>query len=368
MKILHIITRIDRGGSAENTLLTVRRVTKHKSTLVTGSVKHVDVSDIQPVIIKELVREIQPYTDLRCLFKLYRFIRKESFDIVHVHSSKAGLLGRIAAKFAGVPHIIYTPHGHVFYGYFGPFKTRLFIFLERLVSCFTEKIIALTDNEAREEIAFGLGDEKKFVTIPSGVDIQAFAHSSKPKKITRAALRIPSDAPVVISVARLEPIKGHTYLLDAMPHVRKGVAETHLLLVGDGEERQNLEIQAGRLGILDYTHFLGEREDVPNLLAAADVFVICSLNEGMGRSIVEAMAAGLPIVASDVCGIPDLVEDGYNGRLVPPRSSKLIANALLDILQHPEKAQYMGHNARQKAPLFSIEKMIEKLNELYDNL
>lgn len=402
-KVLHIITRLDKGGSAQNTLLTVRGLSqitevrrqksedrrqrtedrrqksdyrlqttesnwiKYKVTLVTGSVSDVDISDINVVIIPELGREINPVVDIVCLFKLYKFIKEGRFDIVHTHSSKAGFLGRIAAKLAGVATIFHTPHGHIFYGYFNSYITQIFILLERFAAKFTDRIISLTDSETWDYIKFRIAPKEKFLTIHSGIKIERFMNT-KVNKIEKLKELGIIESPVVISVARLVPIKGHKYLIDAASRVVRIIPNVKFLLVGGGHLREKLEKQVQHLSIRESVLFLDEREDVPELLACADIFTICSLNEGMGRAIVEAMAAGLPVVATKVCGIPDVVEDGVTGILVPPKDPVSLSMTILKLLKDRELAKKMGEEGRKRARMFGVEEMVSKIENLYEEL
>jgi glycosyltransferase involved in cell wall biosynthesis len=402
LKVLHIITRIDRGGSAQNTLLTVRGLSeipgaihqsrvvqrrskwsndrrpedvdqrreddirKYEVVLVTGSVRDMDVRNVNLVIIPELGREINLIGDVVCVFKLCRFIRQGRFDIVHTHSSKGGFLGRIAAKLAGTRKILYTPHGHVFFGYFRPLTTSMFVFLERVAALFTDRIIGLTDNEVSDYIERRISRQDRFLVIHSGVEIERFG--GKVNGDRKEALGIPQDVSVVICVARLVPIKGHRYLIDAIGSVVKELPKTRFLFVGDGGLREELEKQVGSLGIGESVLFLGEREDVPELLDCADIFAISSLNEGMGRAIVEAMAAGLPVAGTSVCGIQNVVIDGVTGLLVPPREPEAFASALIRLLKNEQMARHMGEEGKKRAEMYSAVKMVQKIDRLYDKM
>jgi glycosyltransferase involved in cell wall biosynthesis len=373
MKILHIITRIDKGGSAQNTLLTVRGLSqlpqgmrnKYKVTLITGSVKKTDVSNINLTILPKLNKDISPMGDIICLLQLYKFIKGGNFNIVHTHSSKAGFIGRIAAKLAGAPIIIHTPHGHIFYEYFNPYITRIFILLERFVAKFTDRIISLTENETLDYLKFNIAPKEKFITIHSGIEIEKFSNVPVNKKEKLKKMGI-IDSPVVISVARLVPIKGHQYLIDAAARVVRTVPAVKFIFAGDGPMRENLEKQARFLGIKNNILFLGERSDIPELLKCADIFAISSLNEGMGRAIVEAMAAGLPVVGTNVCGISNIVENGVTGILVNSRDIKAFADAIIKLIAEEKLREKMGENGRKVASRYGVKQMIEKIASLYE--
>jgi glycosyltransferase involved in cell wall biosynthesis len=335
--------------------------------------------------VSTLIREVSPWQDARALWQLIALMGRERPHLVHTHTSKAGILGRIAARRAGVPVVVHTPHGHVFHSYEGRLKTQLFVRLERACAPLADRLIALTEAERREHLELGVGRPAQWVTVHSGVDFAPFANARPMRHAVRAQLGLPDGAIVLGTVGRLVPIKGQDCLVDAFARLAVRYRDLHLLLVGDGPLRGNLVAQARSLGlrVVDSpgaaagpgasgegtVHLLGLRRDVPRLLAAMDLFVLPSLNEGMGRVLVEAMAMELPCVASRVSGIPDVVADGETGVLVPPRHPEALARAIGTMLDDPERVREMGRRGRQKVvPAFSVERMVEKLAELYREL
>ncbi|NIM90463.1 MAG: glycosyltransferase [Candidatus Aminicenantes bacterium] len=379
IKVLHIITRMDKGGSAENTFLTITGLNKdnYEVTLMSGPVedspqdrtKEIEAHDIKYIFIFELVRDISIIKDLKTLFKIYDFLRKEKFDIVHTHTSKAGLLGRLAAKLAGVPIIVHTPHGHVFFGYFKPAKTKIFIFLEKLASRITDKIVALTDREKDDYRLFKTTPEEKAVVINSGVDLNRFKELSFTEKQSfKKELGLPENALIVGTVGRLAPVKGQEFLIEAVKNIIPKYPSALFMFAGDGHLRQNLERKALEMGIKENVVFLGWRDDVDKIISIYDIFVLPSLNEGMGRVLVEAMALGKPIVASHAGGIPDLIRHGKNGFLVPPRNPEQLAKYIQILIEDKEKRERMGQAGKKIALNFSKEVMIEKIASLYDEL
>jgi glycosyltransferase involved in cell wall biosynthesis len=367
IRVVHIITRLDVGGSAENTWISATRMPRPEfdCVLISGltvepppglaaSLSHAGVPWIQ---LSHLQRSVSPIRDGLALWQLWRTIRRLAVDIVHTHSSKAGFLGRLAARAAGIRHVIHTPHGHVFAGYFSPATTRLFTVLERLAAHWTDRIVTLSDEEARDHLRLGIGRPEQFVTVPSGV----------PLEVVRAATPAPlvSGGPVVGTVARLVPVKGLQYLLEAAPGILRQVPEARFLLVGDGELRSPLEAQARSLGLTDRVTFAGFREDVPSVLAGMDVVVLPSLNEGMGRVLVMAMALGKPIVATRVGGVAELLGDGEAGVLVPARDAAALASAITALLRDPPRARALGEAGRRRAPRYGADTMIASLVKLY---
>jgi glycosyltransferase involved in cell wall biosynthesis len=393
IRVLHVITRMVRGGAQENTLATVVDINGGgwESSLATGPAMGPEgsmepeclLAGVRMLRASALIREVSPRSDLAALRQLTCLIRKERPHVLHTHTSKAGVLGRIAARRAGVPVVVHTPHGHVFHSYEGRLKTQLFVWLERACARAADRLIALTDTERREHLDLGIGRSDQWTTIHSGVDFAPFDAARGSREAVRAELGLPADSIVLGSVGRLVPVKGHDYLLQAIARLGARHPALHLLLVGDGPLRGELIARARSLGLRvscscscscrnaegPTLHVLGLRRDIPRLLAAMDLFVLPSLNEGMGRALVEAMAMELPCVASEVSGVPDVVADGVTGVLVPPRDPAALARAISLLIEHPERAREMGRRGRHRVvPAFSVERMIEQLEAVYREL
>jgi glycosyltransferase involved in cell wall biosynthesis len=380
-KVLHIITRMVKGGAQENTLANVAgiRGPGWESALVTGPAIGPEGS-LEPECLAAgvrlirspyLVRELSAGSDFKALGHLKEVIRGERPDLVHTHTSKAGILGRIAARACKVPAVVHTPHGHVFHSYESGLKTRLFIAVERWCAPKADALIALTPNERDEHLELGIGRKDQWSVIHSGVDFAPFEAARGEGVAVRGELGIPDDAQVIGTVGRLVPIKGQSYLIEAFAHLASDFPRAHLMMVGDGELQGVLTAQVRTLGLTESgrVHFLGLRRDVPRLMTAMDVFVLPSLNEGMGRVLVEAMYMELPCVGSRVSGIPDVIEEEETGFLVPPRDTLALEGALRRLLSEPETARRMGVAGRAKAaPGFSVERMVEKIEQLYRSL
>jgi glycosyltransferase involved in cell wall biosynthesis len=386
IKVLHLITRLDRGGSAQNTLLTCLGLNgKHELVLAYGlslesqmtswekqsvdrEIKRAEEGGVKLTAIPSLVRRIDPVHDLRAFLSLWQLMIKERPHIVHTHTSKAGLLGRWAAKMAGVPIIVHTPHGHVFYGHFGPLLSRFFVIIEKLAASITDRMVALTEAEGNDYNTLLVCNPDKMVTIHSGVDIARYAAVQVNVEEKKKSLGITPKGLVVGTVGWLLPIKGPVYLLNAMARIWQSYPDIGLVFVGKGELEEALRAEASRRGVSDKVTFLGWRDDIPEIMQIMDVFVLPSLNEGMGRVLVEAMAAGKAIVASDTGGIPDLVSHGHNGLLVPPRNSNQLAEAIITLLTDTHRREEMGKNGKLLAQKYSIESMVNKIDTLYETL
>lgn len=367
IRVLHIITRLDVGGSAENTIISATRMPsgEFESVLIAGRTadpiprlgETLHEAGVAFFEAPSLVRSVRLMSDCRALWQVSRLIRKVRPDIVHAHSSKAGFIGRLAAKLAGVQHIVYTPHGHVFQGYFSPLVTRGFIMLERTAARWTDRILTLTDAESEQHLALGIGRPGQFVTIPSGIDIDAVLEATP--------TRVASDGFVIGTIGRLAPIKGHAYLIEAVPAVLSACPTASFVFVGDGEMRPILEERARTLGVSDRVIFAGYREDVSSLIAGMDMVVLPSLNEGMGRVLVMAMALGKPIVATRVGGVPELLADGAAGRLIAPADPVALAEAICTLTRNPEQAKALGEAGRSRAVRYTADAMVKSLAQVY---
>ena len=375
---------MDRGGSARNVFLTVTGHDRDRFRVglvygrSTGRSEAdaarlaADLHELRQagVVLFEvpcLVRDISLLRDARATLALWRVFHRERPDVVHTHTSKAGALGRVAAWLAGVPVIIHTPHGHIFYGYYGPAISWVIRLFERLLALTTDRIVTLTDRGAQEHVQYRIAAPDKFVTIPSGIVLSAFRSVPIDPAVKRNELGLPTEGPVIGTVGRLVPIKGHEWLLKAAPLVLAEFPHAMFVFLGEGPLLGRLQQLEGKLGISGHVMFLGARQDVPECLATFDVFAFPSLNEGMGRALIEAMAVGLPAVATRVGGIPDVVADGETGLLVPARDEAALADALLKLLRDPARRQAYGHAARRSMDeRFDVEAMVRAIDRLYD--
>lgn len=371
------------GGSAQNTLLTCHKLArKYEMVLVHGLSQESNMTDseraavedqkesarakgVRIVEVPSLVRRIRPARDIHALYDLVRIIKTEKPDVVHTHTSKAGILGRMAAKIARVPLMVHTPHGHVFFGHFGPILSRVFLWVEKLFGPHTDRIVVLTDGESRDYTNLNVFPKDKLVKIHSGVDIEKFKQEPENAVEKKRSLGLPQNGLVVGFIGWLLLIKGPMHLLKAMEDVWQDYDDTVLVFIGKGDLDVELRAAALKTSANGRVNFLGWRNDIDEIMPLFDIFVLPSLNEGMGRVLVEAMAAGKPIVASNVGGIPDLVKHDHNGLLVPPGDEKALAACIKQLLNDPEKGKMMGQRSRERCHQFSVEAMIEKIEKLY---
>jgi len=358
------------GGAQLNTLMCAAEQARrgHEVTLVSGVETGPEGSLLERaaqepfhlVKMPSLVREISPPRDFWALVQLTRMLAR-GYDVVHTHTSKAGLLGRAAAALCRVPVVVHTPHGHVFHGYFSPRKERLFVLLERLFGIFSDRLVMLTTGDLKDHLDEHIAPARKFVVVPSGVDLRQFT----PERRSPADLGLPTDRLLVGTVLRLVAVKGVFDLLDAFQEVVQARPDAFLAIAGDGPLRQELKERAQTLGLTDNLRFLGHLDPVSPFLQTLDLFVLPSHNEGMGRAVVEAMACGLPVVATRIGGLPDLVYEEVNGFLVSPRNPPDLARGILRALSCPEDRRRMGRAALEQARHFSAEVMYDRLEALY---
>jgi glycosyltransferase involved in cell wall biosynthesis len=295
-------------------------------------------------------------------------MRREAPSIVHTHTSKAGFVGRLAARVARVPAVVHQPHGHIFHGYYGPVRTRVYVELERLAARWADRLLMLTEAGTGEHLARGIGRPAQFAVVPSGVPVRAFRAGAATREAARAALGLPRDAFVVAALGRLVPIKGFDLLVEALPALVAAVPTTRLLVIGDGPLRGDVERRAEALGLGARLTITGVRADVPAVLPAADVLAAPSRNEGMGRAIVEAMALGVPVVGARVGGIPAVIVDGECGRLVEGGNAAALAGALIELAVDERLRTKLGEAATERAEAFSTEVSAARLLAVYASL
>jgi len=373
-KILHLITRLAVGGAQDNTLLTVEKHDRSQYTVHLASNPNgfwfnraKQVADVfHP--LKNLVNPLNPTQDLAAFREIITLLRREKFDLIHTHSSKAGILGRWAAKLAGVPAIVHTIHGFSFHDFMPNWKRQVYINLERSTRPCTDFFITVCELNRQQAIQLGLLSPNHSKTIYSSIDFTKLDRPFDPQH-ARQQLQIPDGWQTIIMVGRLDQQKAPYYLIDAFAEILPRHPKTLLLLVGEGELQPQLQAQARSLGIANHVRFLGSREDVPDLLRVADIFALSSLWEGLGRAMTEAMLVGIPVVVPNIYGIPEIVYHNETGLLFPAGEVKQLATHLNFLLQHPQERQRLGENAKQLTRrLFDANKMVLHIEAIYQSL
>ena len=377
ISICHVITRMIVGGAQENTLFSCLGQLRagHRVVLVTGPspgpegelLSRISAPELEVVVIKDLVRNISPVQDYRAYKALTRYFRQEKFDVVHTHSSKAGLIGRLAAHKAKVPCVVHTVHGQAFHAYEKAWKNFIYKSSERYAARFSDRIYAVAQAMIDQCVEAKIAPQNKYKVVYSGMDIDAFLNS-KADPALRKKLNIPPDAPVIGTLARLFELKGYDDIFNGFPQVLKDVPNAHLLVVGDGVLRGELEAAAQANGFADKVHFAGlvSPDKVPDYLAQMNVLWHLSLREGLPRSVVQALACGKPACGYALDGTPEVIFDNVTGCCVPARDLDSIVRRTVELLKDPALAEKQGSAGRELVKTrFDKERMAEILLDEY---
>ncbi|MFA5373693.1 MAG: glycosyltransferase family 4 protein [Candidatus Omnitrophota bacterium] len=379
IKVCQVITRMDWGGSPDILRVLCRGLDPvvFDVSLIIGKTGHasaktrvfLDEFKGKVTVIKQLKRDISLFDDIMAFFKLYRVFRETGFDVVHTHTAKAGALARIAAYFAGVPAIIHTPHGHNFYGYFNAFFSVLVRIIEKLLGCFTDRIMVLTELEKSDHIKYRVANRGKLVLISQGLDLSGFDPDNKNNISVKESLGISGNFLVAGFVGRLEPVKGPQYFIKAAKKILEKREGVKFVLSGEGSLRRELEEAVASWGLSEQIVFLGWQENIPGIMSAMDMLVLPSLNEAVGIVLIEAQSLGIPVVASNVGGIPEVVKDGQTGLLVAQADPDALAQAMLKLLSDPALRRSMSGSALAWCrDRFKAEAMVDKVTRMYEEV
>jgi glycosyltransferase involved in cell wall biosynthesis len=379
IKIAQVITRLDWGGSPDifRILCSHLDPNLYDITLIIGDTKHPTQKTSEflkrfkgrTVMVPQLKRDISPVDDIAAFWKLYSIFRKGHFDIVHTHTAKAGALGRLAAALGRTPVIVHTPHGHNLYGYFNKRASAIIVRIEKFLTRFTDEIIALTELERSDYASSGVAAAGKVSVIYQGLELDKLVRDWKSACSLKNIFKIGPDTRVVGMVGRLEPVKGSPVFIEAAARVAKLCPNTKFIIAGEGSLKAAMEKRALELGIGGVTIFAGWRDDIPDIISLMDVMVLPSLNEAVGIALIEAQAEGVPVVASKVGGIPEVVNDRKTGILVPPSDPAAIADAVVSLLSDKAKCAAMGEAGKiWVRGRFRAEDMAEKTSALYMRL
>ncbi|MFI5454303.1 MAG: glycosyltransferase family 4 protein [Isosphaerales bacterium] len=381
MRIVHVITRLIIGGAQENTLLTVQGLHDQYHddvTLITGPAEGPEGDlfesaarrGLKVEVLPELVRPIRPLVDLRAYRRLRAVFRKLRPEVVHTHSSKAGILGRAAAWHEQVPAVVHTIHGLPF----GPFETRLknrlYVALERWAARRAHAIVSVCDAMTAQALAAGVGRPHQFLTVYSGMDADAFLHPRRPRDEVRRELGLASDEVAFATVARLFELKGHDDIVAVAADVLASNPKVKFVWIGDGILRDRLIADLDRLGIRRSFILTGlvSPDRIPELLGAVDAVIHPSLREGLARVLPQALLVGRPVISYDVDGAREVVLPD-TGILLEPRDLPGLRRAILDLAADPEARAVLGQEGRRRfANQFRHETMTQQLRSLYERL
>ena len=383
VRVLRVIARLNMGGPALHVAYLTAGLAKrgYETTLVAGSLAPgedsmafvADELGVDVVRIDELHREISPARDAVAAVRLARLIRKVRPHILHTHTAKAGAVGRFAALLAGdarPPVVVHTFHGHVLRGYFDPVRARAFRQLERTLARSTTALVAVSPQVRDDLVELDVAPATRFAVVRLGIELdQRVASGSNGRSETRRVLGIGEGPFTVGWIGRMTGIKRTDDVLLAFKSLRERGIDARLCLVGDGPDRAQVERRAHELGLMRETLFVGYQEEVSRFFAAFDVFILPSANEGTPVTAIEALAAGKPVVATRVGGIPDVVRDGEDGFLVAPGDVDALAERLAQLATDPELRDRMGDAARARVrERYSVERLVDDVDRLYRSL
>lgn len=369
------------GGAQENTLLSCLGLDKkaeYEITLLSGedNGKEGDLiglakENCKVIMLPELGRSINPFSDLLAFWKLYKLTKAGRYHIVHTHMSKAGVLGRITAKLAGTPIVVHTLHSLVFHDYQPWVINRALRLIKKFCALFTDYFISVSEIIARNAIKAGIDRPEKFRAIYSGMELDWFLNYKGDGKDVRKEFGIPDDALVVGKIARLFRLKGHEQLFDAAPEIVKRHPNVRFFLIGDGELTDHFKQRAATQGISENFVFAGmiDRQRIPEMISAMDILAHTSLREGLARVLPQALAMGKPCVSFELDGAPEVVIDEKTGYLVRAGDSSGLADAISKLLEDPEKRRIFGENGRLHVnPMFQAQKMVDDIADVYQML
>jgi glycosyltransferase involved in cell wall biosynthesis len=312
-----------------------------------------------------LVRKISPWKDISAFLKMVRLMKFKKYDVVHTHSSKAGILGRLAAKAAGVPAIVHTVHGWGFHDYQHRIIRFFYILVEKLCAQITSRLIAVADKDIAKGVAEGIGTRGDYTLIRSGIDLERFSIRSGARTRIRKELRLSDDDKVVGTVTRLSPQKAPQVFIEAAALIHKACPDVFFVIVGDGPLRKILEEKTKISGIANRVVFTGIRNDVHRLMHAFDLFLLTSLWEGLPRVIPQAMASGVPVIASRVDGNAEIIKDRENGILVDPGSPMAFAHQAIGLINNEANARQLRNHALKDIDEYSVRTMVKQIDGLY---
>ena len=375
-RILHVITLLELGGAQQNTLFCTAHHDRERFEvgLLAGRGGMLDddaqgIPDARVRLVPWLRHSISPFWDLLALFRLRAHLREAQVDLVHTHSSKAGILGRLAAWWAGVPAVVHTVHGWSFNDMQGVLQRRAYIALERLAAKFTDRILVVAEAHRDCGLRHGIGTPEQYAVLRSGIDVQAFSTRRRPRDVVRRELGFNGEHTVVGTIACLKPQKAPLDFVRAAAAAHAQNEMLRFFIAGDGRLQPQVESEIHDRGMQGIIVTLGWRDDVADLLHASDVFLLTSLFEGLPRVVLQAMAAGVPVVATAVDGTPEVVEDGVTGLLTPPGDPVAAAERVLRMASDAElRTRCVDEARRRLTGEFDIHGMVQELDRLYAEL
>lgn len=370
-KIFHVITKLELGGAQKVTLMTLERLPRdrYELALITGPegllVDHANrIPGLRRIWIPSLVREVRPIQDFAAFWRMWRLFRRERPDVVHTHSSKAGILGRWTARLAGVPVIFHTAHGFGFNDFQRPSTRAFYLWLERVTTKITSQLVVVSYANARKGEQEGVFSRNHWILCRDAISVEEFMKPG-PRRHKLEEWGIPRDKVVVGMVACMKPQKSPVDFVDVAAEVLAKTAQAHFVIAGDGELRPAVEERIRHHGIGRHMTLLGWQRDMPEVYRNLDVVVLTSLWEGLPCVFSEAMASELPIVATDVDGAREAVVHGETGFLYEPHDIHGMAASVLQLIGDPDLRDRMGRKGKERAMEFDISTSVGTLETAY---
>ena len=373
IKVAIIITKLELGGAQKVAISLCEKIdkTKFETVLICGCDGILDEetkNKVRVIFIKDLVREINPIKDLKALFSIYKILKKEKPDIVHTHSSKAGIIGRLAAKLCGIKNIIHTIHGFSFNDTQSFFKKNLFIFLEKTGAKISKYLIPVSTENITKGLNNHIGKKEQYKYIRLGVDIDNFKNFKEIPSLKKE-LNIKEQDILVTTIGPFKPQKNLPDFIKIAKNISEKNKQFKFVMVGDGTLRPSFEKLIKEYNISNNIFLLGWRRDISNILNSSDIFVMTSLWEGLPISTIEAMCCGLSPIVNDVDGQREIVKNSFNGFLIKPYDIKSCEEKILLLANNSNLKQEMSLNAKNSIDYsFSIDYMIKQHENLYSSL
>jgi glycosyltransferase involved in cell wall biosynthesis len=386
MRIVHIITRLILGGAQENTLITCKLLAQrgHDVTLLTGPAigpegelfNQAQNQGYKVVVIDKLIRAINPLYDISAYYQIKKNLREIKPDIVHTHSAKAGILGRLAANKLKTQNpklkTIHGIHGLSFHPYQSQWLNKFYIAAEKAVAGSTDFFISVADAMTEQSLAAGIGKKEQYITAYSAIEEDAYLTPipDETKKAFRREYGIPEDSIVLITIARLFMLKGHDYIIESARELSKRYKNCYWLFVGNGNLADHYKRQISILGLAERIKFTGllPPSQIPLAIQSSDILVHCSLREGLARTLPQAMLAGRPAISFDVDGAKEVVNDN-TGRLIEPKNIEQLIKACAELIEDKNLRERLGSQARESVKTkFAPKTMVDTIEAVYKQL
>jgi len=386
LKIVHIITRLILGGAQENTLITCKELAErgYDVTLITGPaigpegelLEQTKNQKYKTIVVDEMIREIHPLKDLISYYKIKKHLEELQPDIVHTHSAKAGILGRLAADKLKTQNpklkIVHTIHGLAFHPYQKELINKVYVAIEKMAANRTDFFISVADAMTQQALAAGIGRSEQYVTAYSAIEEDNFLTPLPQEQLKefRRKYFIPEDAVVLITVARLFKLKGHEYIIESAKELSQRFPQAVWLFVGNGNLAEHFKILVRHLGLAQKIKFTGllPPSQIPLAIQASDILVHCSLREGLARTLPQAMLCGKPVVSFDIDGAKEVVNEN-TGRLIEPKNIEQLIKACAELIENKQLREKLGAAGQESVKeKFSPKVMVDKIEHIYQKL